>query len=180
MSETFGPTGAIGGSGGADIEQRGATGPPGSPTTITPRRRPAGLAPQRGRREMKEYPLTDSDLHNLRNMGAGAALCFSAGSICLGVWSNIITSMTFASDVPKELVSLWAGRQTDMAIATVAFYAIGVVLVFMGYTRVEEIKSQVEFSDGSPYRPKRWLRVVAAVVIALFLIGGGYWLGKHT
>lgn len=74
-----GPTGPFygGGSGGDETMRRAAGGG-------EPRRKPAGLAPQRGRRELKEYPLTDSDIHDLRNIGAGRPFVFQLAACALG------------------------------------------------------------------------------------------------
>jgi hypothetical protein len=127
---------------------------------------------------MKEYPLTDSDLHDLRNMGIGAVVCFAIGSVCIGIWSNIVTSMAFIPDAPKELVAVWTDRQKFMLWATIGFYAFGLILIAMAFTRVEQIRAEVDFGDGE--RPRRWVRVIIAIVAAVLLIGGGYWLGKHT
>jgi hypothetical protein len=174
-----GPAGPVGGgSGGTEIQQQGTTGPGG--TTTTQRRRAAGLAPQRGRREMREYPLTDSDLHDLRNIGVGTVISFSVGSVLLGIWSNIITSMAFVPDAPKELVAVWADRERFAFLGAMAAYAVGVILILVGYTRVDQIKSEVEFPDGSRFRRRRWVLVAAILIAAGLLVGGGYWLGKNT
>jgi hypothetical protein len=144
-----------------------------------PLRRPrGGIVPQRGRREVKEYPLTNSDLHDLRNMGAGAVLCFSVGSVCIGIWSTIVTSMAFSSNVPKELVATWTARQTDVLIVALGMYFLGLVLVALGHTRVEEIKAEVDFGDGM-IKPKRWFRVVLILVTATILVGFGFWIGGY-
>lgn len=170
------PTGLSGGSGGEDIQRRGIAG---AGVQTIQRRRPSGLVPQRGRRPMKEYPLSDSDLHDLRNMGIGAVLCFSIGSVCLGIWSNIFTSMGFASDVPKELLSIWTAREFDVLIAALISYFIGLVLVGMGYSRIDQIKSEVDFGEGNNSRRRRWPWVICGIAIAAALIYGGYWLGTH-
>jgi hypothetical protein len=156
-----------------------STAPQGTTTGEAPPRRPrAGLAPQRGRRIMKEYPLTDSDLHDLRNTGIGAVICFSLGSVCIGMWSNIVTSMAFVPDAPKELLAVWADRQKYALWATIGFYALGLILIAMGFTRVEQIRSEVDFGDEGGH--SRWIRNGILAVLAILLVGGGYWLGKHT
>jgi hypothetical protein len=48
----------------------------------------------------------------------------------------------------------------------------------MGFTRVEQIRAEVDFGDDE--RPRRYIRFVVAAIIALVLVGGGYWLGKNT
>src|SRR5690348_9327242 len=85
------------------------TGPAAGGTVTKPRpptgsqaRRSSGLTPSRGRRLMREYPLTDSDLHDLRNIGIGAVFFFTVGGIAIGAWSNIVTSMAFVTGAPKE------------------------------------------------------------------------------
>jgi hypothetical protein len=171
-----GPTGPVaGGSGGTEIQQQGVTGPAG-PLTIQRRRAAAGLAPQRGRREMREYPLTDSDLHDLRNIGIGTLVCFSIGSVCIGMWSNIVTSMAFVPDAPKELLAVWGDRQRYALWAAIGFYVIGLILVAMGFTRVEQIKGEVEFPSGRHNSRARIIRVIAYVIAVIVLVGVGYWL----
>jgi hypothetical protein len=48
----------------------------------------------------------------------------------------------------------------------------------MGFTRVEQIRSEVDFGDGNS--PRRWIRAIVVIAVAALLLGGGYWLGKHT
>ena len=127
---------------------------------------------------MKEYPLTDSDLHDLRNTGIGAVICFSIGSICIGIWSNIVTSMAFVPDAPKELLAVWTDRQRYALWATIGFYALGLILVVMGHTRVEHIKAEVDFGEEN-IQPRRWVRGIGIILLALLLVGSGYWLGKN-
>jgi hypothetical protein len=127
---------------------------------------------------MREYPLTDSDLHDLRNTGIGAVISFSFGSICIGIWSNIFTSMAFVPDASKELLAVWGDRQKYALGASIFFYAIGAILIAMGFTRVEQIRNEVYFGDGKS--PWRRMRIIVFIVIAILFIGGGFWLGKHS
>ena len=132
--------------------------------------------PQRGSRPMKEYPLTDSDLHDLRNTGVGATFFLSVGSVLIGIWSNITTSMAFSSQVPKDLLAIWNDREHWTLFGSVGCYVIGFLLVFMGYTRMEQIKADVVFQDGTNYKPKRWLRVGLGLVVLIVVFVFGYWV----
>jgi hypothetical protein len=165
-----GPTGSFygGGSGGDETPRRAAGGG-------EPRRKPAGLAPQRGRRELKEYPLTDSDIHDLRNIGAGATFCFSVGSLCLGFWSNLYASLAF-SDVAKNLLEAGTARQQDALIGAIFFYLVGMILVIMGYTRVADIKAEVDFGEGNQRLHTR-LKIIIRGAIFISLLAVSFWLG---
>ena len=148
-----------------------------SQPTAPPRRRPSGLVPQRGRRELKEYPLTDSDMHDLRNIGAGATFCFSLGSLCLGFWSNLYASLAF-SDVAKNLLAVGTARQQDALIGAIFFYCIGAILVVMGFTRVADIKAEVDFGDGDQ-RPNFRLKFIIRTVVLIALLGASFWFGTR-
>lgn len=128
---------------------------------------------------MKEYPLTDSDLHDLRNVGAGATVFFSLGSLCLGFWANLYATITYSSGLPDALVTAGAARQEDALVGAILFYAIGAVLTVMGYTRVADIKAEVDF-PGEP-RSKRltWLKVMTAILIVLGLVAVSFWFGTR-
>ena len=127
---------------------------------------------------MKEYPLTDSDLHDLRNIGAGATLFFALGSLCLGFWSNLYATLTFSADLPKQLLTVGTARQQDAMYAAIFCYAIAILLTVMGYTRISDIKAEVDFGDGLKNKYIVVIKRIVKIVLAAGLLVLAFWLGR--
>ena len=99
------------------------------------------------------------------------------GSLCLGFWSNLYATLSF-SDITKNLLAVGTARQQDALVAALFFYGVGFILLVMGYTRVAEIKAEVDFGGG---RPRYTLaKIIFKTVVILALLAGAFWLGRYS
>lgn len=96
-----------------------------------------------GRREMKEYPLTESDIETLGLTKGGATFFFSAGSLLLGFvlnqfkdasWAAITTSLS--SPLPASALG-----------AAVVCFLVGGYLWFRNGSTIRRIKQEVKFDN---------------------------------
>src|SRR5215210_7805267 len=66
------------------------------PAAPPKRHRSTGFDKLPGRRPMKEYPLTESDLFSLGLLQGGSSLTLAASGACLGAWTSIKQAVQFA------------------------------------------------------------------------------------
>lgn len=112
--------------------------------SVARQRRPnTNIRPNVGRRDMKEYPLTDSDIETLGLTKGGATFFFSAASALLGFVGNQI-----------KLFS-WDGVTTSLAQPVPAFalgaaaicFLVGVYLWVANGSAIRRIKREVQFEE---------------------------------
>ena len=98
-----------------------------------PRGGASGFNRKPGVRQMKEYPLTKSELWTLGGLQAGSALSFSIAGWLTGFYLNARQAVQFAgNDVSREVLGQWQGY-ADMAWYGAAFtWTLGVLLVALG------------------------------------------------
>jgi hypothetical protein len=115
-----------------------------APVTVTndPRRRRAagsGFDRRSGRREMKEYPLTEGELNELATLGIGATIAFAIMSALLGFAVDVTKDFAF-EDVPAAAKSFWSGLRLAALLFAAASGALGIGLLWRGRNRLRQIK----------------------------------------
>lgn len=80
------------------------------------------------------------------------------------------------SEVAKNLLEAGTARQQDALIGAIFFYFVGMILIIMGYTRVADIKSEVDFGEGNQ-RPNTRLKIIIRGAIFISLLAVSFWLG---
>lgn len=99
-----------------------------------------GFDRQPGRRPMKEYPLTQSELYGLASLGALTTGCFSVASGLLGYASSIAKDIAFfGSNIPETALNHYALARDLSLYGSLGLFAIGVALMGVGGIRVRQI-----------------------------------------
>lgn len=121
------------------IETR-ATGSSGSRN----RRPTTNIRPNVGRRDMKEYPLTDSDIETLGLTRGGATFFFSVGTLLLGLALNKFNEI----DSWNKLIQILSTPLNAGALgAAIVCFGTGAYLWHRNGSAIRRIKSEVRFDS---------------------------------
>jgi hypothetical protein len=93
---------------------------------------------------VKEYPITESEMHELKSLGMIATVCFSLASGIAGFLIDLQKDLSLSQGAPEKAVSFWTGVWWASAFAAVSFAAAGGWAIYKGSSRVEEIKNETE------------------------------------
>jgi hypothetical protein len=117
---------------------------PATSTAGRARRATTNIRPNVGKREVKEYPLTESDIENLGLTKGGATFFFSVGSLLLGFVLNRIKDASswdaFANGMSSPVSAFAVG-------AAAVCYLVGAYLWFRNGSTIRRIKQEMKF-DG--------------------------------
>jgi hypothetical protein len=115
-----------------------------APTTSTPAAASAGTPSRRraqtgsgfvrmpGRRPMKEFPLTKTELYGLASIGGFATLCFSGGSAALSYASTVTKDIAFSSNVSEKVISYYSGLRDVAFYGSFGLFFVGIVALAAG------------------------------------------------
>ena len=99
-----------------------------------------------GRRAVKAYPVTESELSNMFLLQAGSTVCFSLATFFAGIWLNVAQGLALASGVPAAKIAFWSGLEIAFGAGTILFAVIGFCLVCFGRHKVSQIKGETTHS----------------------------------
>lgn len=108
-------------------------------------RRSRGVQPQRGRRDVKEYPLTERELNALTAFNVVATLCFSLAGFLLALVLDIQRDLMMTADVPTGAKTFWSDIRIAAAVASGLFTAGGVAAFWFGRSEITRIKEETTF-----------------------------------
>ena len=102
-------------------------------------RRHTGFDTKPGRRAMKEYVVTKSELYELGGVGLFATLFFSVASAFGGFAVDASRDLAFNATAAKEALAFWGAMRTAATIVTIVFFVFGVLLIVYGGFRLNGI-----------------------------------------
>ena len=120
-----------------------------SPPPHAPLGPPGGSAiiPKSGRRNVKEYPLTESELNELSGLQGFRALFLAAGSTFLGVWFTIFQSFGISDNLKPEAAAKWGAYMYCAGAAALLCYGFAIYFWRQGRTRLGQIKSETQHGE---------------------------------
>lgn len=98
-----------------------------------------------GRRNVKAYPVTGSDLHSIGALSGLATVAFSIGTGLLGYAFDVTESLSIAGDVPPATSGFWSGLRWGFVIAGVVCYIGGAILWKVRGSTIRDIKTNTTF-----------------------------------
>lgn len=98
-----------------------------------------------GKREIKTYPINESELNSLFLIGVFATICLS---ICTGLFGfaiDISKDLSFTPSLPEEIKSTWNNAMLISFILSAVAGVVGVVLIVIGGNTIKRIKKDTLF-----------------------------------
>lgn len=147
------------------------------PAVVNSQPDPATLATisfDQGKRRMRQYPLTESELTALGNTGAAATACFSIGGALVGFSVNLYKDTKLAQGLTADQVAMAGTINTACLVVGICFLVVGAVLFLYGRRTLDKIKAETTFNDGlPPFVIPNWQALIfrSSVVLVLLLVG---------
>lgn len=126
--------------------QSGITPPPSSTPPKQRKKRGSDVRLRYGTRSMKAYPITETELNELFQIGIFATLAFSLSAGCFGFTINIIKDISI-NNSESEIAELWGHISAFSLIGGVIFLLIGWLLIRHGKSKISQIKIDTKFPD---------------------------------
>lgn len=117
--------------------------PDGQPSPkASPARRGSTYVAKGGRRSVKAYPVTESELSNLGLLQAGSTACFSLATFLIGIWLNVAQGIALQTGAPATEVAYWTALRIAFLIGGLLFAVVGLGLVVFGQHKIRQIKNE--------------------------------------
>jgi hypothetical protein len=100
-----------------------------------------------GKREMKEYPLSEDELNGLTAIGLLATFLFTASGFALGLCIDIWKDMSLASDIPAKQQGIWTTMWWVTAVVFLLTLVGGVLAMVWGKSRLNDIKASTQHDE---------------------------------
>lgn len=98
-----------------------------------------------GEREMKAYPITDTELRLLNWTSFVSALCFSLASGMLGFYISTEQAIVFAGGVDPATIERWKIYQMMACFTGITFVVGGIGSVLFGQSMKNQIRKETTF-----------------------------------
>ena len=104
-----------------------------------------------GRRPVKGYPITESELGQLFGIGLFATICFSLAAGLFGFAVDVTKDLAFATETPPAVVAYWEAIKTFSWFLCVVLSVAGIAFLVRGSHVLRNIKNSTIFpvSDGT-------------------------------
>lgn len=97
------------------------------------RRQTSAFDSKPGRREMKEYPLTYTELIGLGVISVFSTIFFSIGTFLFSTYLDIKKDLAFSVDISGETRAYWMALETTSFWGAIIFIVLaGVTIIFNG------------------------------------------------
>ena len=103
------------------------------------------LTVQQGKRQLKAYAITQSELNELGAIGLLASVSFAIATLSCGIWLDVAKDIAFSKELPSATLAFWHGVSTSAGTVALLTFLAGVGLVCRGGTRLAAIKRETEF-----------------------------------
>ena len=120
-----------------DPQKRIPIGPPGGSSII----------PKSGRRNVKEYPITESELNELSGLQGFRAAFLAIGSTFLGVWFTIFQALGMSGGIRPGTSEKWSAYMYCAIVAAVICYGFAAFYWLRGHTRLGQIKGETDHGE---------------------------------
>lgn len=101
-----------------------------------------------GRRDMKEYPLTEGELNELAYTGGFGTLFFSLAAFLLGLWIDVSKDIALSPEVSEAERAFWNAVKVGCLIGAAVAVLIAVLMFWRGYHRLSQIKKETKHGQG--------------------------------
>lgn len=98
-----------------------------------------------GRRPMKAYPLTDGELSHVFGLGNWATVCFSIGTLFLGMAVDVTKSLAMLNGFKESAKIFWEIFSNGCYLASIFLFLFGIILMFIRSGKIKEIKKEAIF-----------------------------------
>lgn len=98
-----------------------------------------------GKRIVKAFPITESELNEVAAAKRIAAVCFTIAGALFGFAMNLNKDMQFANSLPEKVTSFWNAIWYACLIGSGITSLLGIWLWLRGHNRLAEIKREARF-----------------------------------
>jgi hypothetical protein len=99
-----------------------------------------------GGRDMKAYPVTETELHSLFGLGFAAAVCFSIATAAFNYGLDIYKDLSLNPSLPKDVISSWQKIEWWCWGISTLFVVSLIVFLLIGNHKIGKIKKETHFT----------------------------------
>lgn len=107
--------------------------------------RGSSFAHSYGKRTVKAYPVTDSDIRSIGALSGLAAAAFSIGTGLAGFAFDVTESISMSTGVASGTVGFWSGIRWGFIAAAIVCYIGGAVLWWVRGSTIRDIRENTTF-----------------------------------